>query len=107
MASFTISPAAIPNQTNPTNWFFHKNKGPGTLFTFDGSASAFMSDPSCHSTWSWNLGDGTTPAPTTPMVTHTFDNNGAPSWTVHVTLTTTNDAGTNSHTETLPLTAAP
>ncbi len=53
-----------------------------------------MSDPVCHPVWSWDLGDGTTPAPTTPVVDpHSYKN----SWsgkTVHVKLKVTNDAGT-------------
>jgi PKD repeat protein len=103
VASFTVSPAAIPNATNPTNWTYRKNNGhPGTLFTFDGNASAFMSDPACHPSWSWNLGDGTTPAPTTPSVSHRYPDLGAPT-TVHVTLTVTNDGGTNAQTVDLPL----
>ena len=70
----------------------------GTQFTFDGSTSAFMSDPACHPTWSWNLGDGTTYLPPTANATppSSYLRHSWVGATVHVTLTVTNDAGTDS-----------
>ena len=44
-ATFTVSPAAIIKNGNITNWQAANNGGNGaTMFTFDGSSSAFMSD---------------------------------------------------------------
>ena len=51
VANFTVTP--LINQT-----YYRNNGHQGSPFTFDGTSSAFMSDPSCHPTWSWNLGDG-------------------------------------------------
>ena len=90
VANFTVTP-----QINQT---YYKNNGhPGSSFTFDGTSSAFMSDPACHPTWSWNLGDGTA-LQTTSMVSGYHYNNPSLGWngshTVTVTLTAHNDAGT-------------
>ncbi len=83
-AVFTVSPAAILNKFGvPTNWKAANNGGnQATQFTFDGTTSAFMSDPSCHPVWSWNLGDGATPA--TATVVHGYAHSYAGS-TVQVT----------------------
>ncbi len=67
-ATFTISPAGIPDNTNPTNWFYYRNNGhDGTAFNFDGTTSSFMSDPACHPHWDWDFAGLTTPHPTTPV----------------------------------------
>jgi len=94
-ANFTVSPAAILNNSGvATNWKAANGGGQqATAFTFDGTSSAFMSDPACHPTWSWVLGDGSTP--TTAIVTHSYANSEA-GHTEHVRLTVTNDAGTNT-----------
>jgi Flp pilus assembly protein TadG len=103
-ATLTVSPAAILNSSGvATNWKAANNGGnQATVFTFDGSTSAFMSDVACHPAWSWDLGDSTTPAPTTASVVHSY----AHAWsgtTVQVQLTVTNDAGTSSTTVGIPL----
>ena len=106
-AIFTVSPAAIydADGTTITNWTYYKNPAkPGTSFTFYGDGSAFMGDPACHPVWSWDLGDSTTPAPATSTVSgHTYNFSGNGAQTVQVTLTVTNDAGTDSETVALPL----
>jgi Flp pilus assembly protein TadG len=107
-ASFTVTPAAIYDGSgNITNWTYYKNgPHPGTAFSFDGSASAFMADPACHPVWSWNLGGTTVPAspPATATVSSfTYHLAGNAAQTVHVKLTVTNDAGTASLTVDLPL----
>ena len=103
-ASFTVSPAAIyDNQDRISNWQAANGGGnQATPFTFDGSASAFMADSACHPEWSWDLGDGTTPAPATPSVSHAYANAYAGT-TVTVRLTVTNDAGNSSATVQIPL----
>ena len=91
---------------NITNWQAANNGGNGaTMFTFDGSSSAFMSDPACHPTWKWDLGDGTTylpPSATATPPAHGYAHANA-GHTVHVTLTVTNDAGNDSKTFDIPL----
>jgi hypothetical protein len=84
-----------------TGLTYYRNNGhQGTAITFDGTSSAFMSDPACHPKWSWNLGD--TSAPKTTAIVAGYHYNENPSiWssgthTVTVTLTVTNDAGSNS-----------
>jgi len=105
-ATFTVSPAAIMKNGNITNWQAANNGGNGaTMFTFDGSSSAFMSDPACHPTWKWDLGDGTTylpPSATATPPAHGYAHANA-GHTVHVTLTVTNDAGNDSKTFDIPL----
>ena len=54
VANFTLTPQVGQNGLSPTG------PHPGSAFTFDGTSSAFMSDPACHPVWSWNLGDGST-----------------------------------------------
>jgi Flp pilus assembly protein TadG/PKD repeat protein len=105
-ANFTVSPAAITKNGNITNWQAANNGGNGaTMFTFDGSSSAYMSDPSCHPTWEWDLGDGTKYLP--PTATSTPPAHGYPNsqsgHTVHVTLTVRNDSGNDSKTFDIPL----
>lgn len=104
-ALFTVSPAHFDNK-GKSNWQANNNGGnQGTVFTFNGSSSSFMTDPACHPSWSWNYGDGTTfvpPSATATPPTHVY----AHSWsgqTPRVTLTVTNDAGTNSTFIDLPL----
>jgi Flp pilus assembly protein TadG len=105
-ANFTVSPAAIIKNGSITNWQAANNGGNGaTMFTFDGSSSAFMSDPACHPTWQWDLGDGTTylpPSATATPPAHGYAHANA-GHTVHVTLTVTNDAGNDSKTFDIPL----
>lgn len=94
-ATFTVVPAAQYDKSgNITNWQAANNGGQqATLFTFDGSASANMGIPGCHPHWSWDLGDGTTP--TTSSVSHSYAH-AYHNTTVHVTLTVTNDGGTDT-----------
>ncbi len=102
-AMFTVSPAAILNKSGvATNWQAANGGGNGaTPFTFDGTSSAFMSDPACHPTWAWDLGDGT--KPTTSIATHSYPHSEA-GHTEHVKLTATNDAGSaTSATFDIPL----
>ena len=106
-ANFTVSPAAIFNSSGQiTNWTYYRNNGQdGTAFTFDGTSSAYMSDPACHPAWSWNLGDGSA-LRTTPIVAGYHYGVGQ-GWSgthvVNVTLTVTNDAGTDTESFTLTL----
>ena len=99
VANFTVTP-----QINLT--YYRNNGHQGSAFTFDGISSAFMSDPACHPTWSWNLGDGTAPK-TTSMVSAYHYNNPSLGWsgthTVTVTLTVTNDAGTATKSQSLTM----
>ena len=96
VAAFTVSPALVIDKHGNSNWTAaDKHNNPGTQFTFNGTASAFMADPACHPTWSWDVGDLTAPAPTIDTVVHSY----AHAWagqTVRVVLTTTNDAGTDT-----------
>jgi PKD repeat protein len=104
-ANFTVSPSV--------NLTYYKNPGhPGTPIRFDGTSSAFMSDPACHPVWSWNLGDGTALKTTSVVNAYTYNSPAtppSPPWggsgtrTVSVTLTVTNDVGTNSKTVVLSL----
>ena len=99
-AAFTVTP-----QLNLT--YYRNNGHQGSAFTFDGTSSAFMSDPACHPVWSWNLGDGSA-LKTTSIVSGYHYNQAPPSnWsgthTVNVTLTVTNDAGTDSRTQSLTM----
>jgi Flp pilus assembly protein TadG len=100
MANFTVSPSI--------NLTYYRNPGhQGTPITFDGTSSAFMSDPACHPVWSWNLGDGSALKTTSVVSAYTYNDNNSLGWsgthTVNVTLTVTNDAGTNSKTVVLSL----
>jgi Flp pilus assembly protein TadG len=99
VASFTVSPAAIVDKHgNITNWSATDKHGNlGTSFNFDGSTnSSFMSDPACHPVWSWDLGDLTTPAPSTSAVLNHIYSHAYTGATVHVILKVTNDAGSNT-----------
>ena len=91
VANFTLTP--LINQT-----YYKNGPHPGSAFQFDGTSSAFMSDPACHPTWSWNLGDGS-PLQTTSTISGYHYNTGggwSGSQTVTVTLTATNDAGVSA-----------
>jgi hypothetical protein len=103
-ATFTVSPAQVIDKHGNSNWQAYQNNGhPGTPFNFDGTSSAFMSDPACHPVWLWDLGDGTTPAPTTSTVlSHTYGS-AYRNKTVHVKLTVRNDAGTDFMIFDIPL----
>ena len=103
VASFTVSPALVIDK-HGSNWEAENPGGQGgTAFTFDGSASAFMSDSACHPVWSWALGDNTSPAPSTNTVSgHTYAHAYA-NTTVRVTLTVKNDAGLNTKSFDIPL----
>jgi Flp pilus assembly protein TadG len=99
---FTISPALATDKHGNTNWNANNNGGNGgTKFNFDGTTSSFMSDAACHPVWSWDLGD-TTSATTSTVLGKTYSH-AYSGKTVHVKLTVTNDAGTNSLTQDIPL----
>ena len=98
-ASFTVSPAPIYKNGKIDNWVA-SNGNNATKFVFDGSASAFMSDPACNPVWSWSLGNGTASTPT--VSGHTYGNSYS-NRTVTVSLTVTNKAGTDSMAISLPL----
>ena len=103
-ADFTVSPAAIYNGggTKITNWSAANPGDNGaTPFDFNGTSSGFMTDPACHPVWAWSFGDGTTSSVSVPP-THYYTHPYAGT-TVHVTLTVTNDAGTDSKTFDIPL----
>ena len=80
------------------------NGHPGTAFTFDGTTSAFMSDPACHPVWDWNFSGLTNPHPSTATVlSYHFDPGVSTPYNAVVTLTVKNDAGTNAMSVTMPL----
>ena len=103
-AFFTVSPAQFDNKGR-SNWQADNNGGNGgTVFTFNGTTSSFMSDPACHPAWSWDYGDGTTFVP--PTATATPPTHVYATWSgriPRVTLTVKNDGGTNSTFIDLPL----
>lgn len=99
-AAFTVSPALITDKNGKTNWIA-SNGSNATKFDFDGTSSGFMIDPACHPVWAWDFGDGT--KATTPTVSSKTYANSWSGKTVTVTLTTTNDAGSDSTTFNIPL----
>ena len=100
VANFTVTP--LINQT-----YYRNNGHQGSPFTFDGTSSAFMSDPSCHPTWSWNLGDGSALQTTSTVTGYHYNNNNSLGWsgshTVTVTLTVHNDTGTATKSQTITM----
>jgi PKD repeat protein len=71
----------------------------GTVFTYDASASTNMGVPACNPHFTWDFGDSLT-GPDAQSTTHQYVST-APGTTVQVVLTVTNDAGTDSKTETI------
>lgn len=87
-ASFTVTPTSGA-AANPGGQH-------GTTFNFDATHSGFMTDTACHPVWAWDFGDGT-PASSVENPSHVFPSTKSGK-TVTVTLTVTNDAGSNSTT---------
>jgi hypothetical protein len=73
----------------------------GTVFNFDASASTNMGVAGCHPHFTWDFGDGFS-GPDASTATHQYIGS-SPGDVVQVTLTVTNDAGTNSMTQSITL----
>lgn len=90
-----LAPTAVFSIAPPTGI-----AGPGgTTFGFDASASTNMGVPACNPHFTWDLGDATF-GPDAPSATHQYVS-ATPGSTVTVTLTVTNDAGTDQTTQTI------
>jgi Flp pilus assembly protein TadG len=73
----------------------------GTVFNFDASASTNMGVAGCHPHFTWAFGDGFN-GPDASSATHQYIGTASGA-TVQVTLTVTNDSGTNSMTQSITL----
>ena len=71
----------------------------GTIFTYDAAASTNMGVPACNPHFSWDFGDTLT-GPDAQTATHQYVTTPGGS-TVQVKLTVTNDAGTDSMTQSI------
>lgn len=80
---------------SPTSGLATKGNTPGTLFTFDGSATTVQA--ACHPFWSWSFGDGKGTTNTPTLTTYRYPN-GTKAGTYTVTLVVTVDGNLSSTT---------